>query len=190
MSGRIPKCICVVGTNGTGKTYTLKEIARNELKKGGRVLVLTAHENEWTEIDGIPIADCADIKNFKGIARIHITGELKILQEIRKKFHNGIVILDDARMYVKSNIGEEFKQLLISRKQMMCDILLAAHSITDIPPSVFFYNVTFILKKTTSQFLERKNKLMPEVYEALTKAQNEVNQKAKKNPYYQIILEI
>ena len=53
MTGRIVKLICIVGTNGTGKTYMANEFVENEMKRGGKVLVVTSHDNEWVQFEDL-----------------------------------------------------------------------------------------------------------------------------------------
>ncbi len=181
--GRTPKLICIVGTNGTGKTTLLQEFVANELSVNRRVLIVTPHFNEWSNFKDVPIADVEnDIYNFKGIGRIHYSGEDDIFDKIKKQFFNGLLIFDDCRAYIKPNISQYFKNIMISRRQMKTDVICVAHSIVDIPVSVFYYSPIFILKKTTTTFEARKTLLMGDLYNRLNEAQARINKNS--NPYY------
>lgn len=185
---RMTKLIAVVGTNGTGKTTTIREIANSELKRNGKVLVITPHENEWEKFNNVPVPFVTDIKNMEGIGKIHYCGDFSVFERIHKEFFNGLLVFDDCRVYLKANTDQVIQSILISRRQRMTDIIFAAHSIVDIPVKFFYYDSLFILKRTTSSFEGRKRDINPELYDRLIEAKKRIDKKINKNPYaYELI---
>ena len=183
---RTAKLICIIGTNGTGKTTMLQTFANAELERNGRVLIITPHDTEWNKFNNVPIPYLKDFKTFEGIGKVHFTDDLKLLKTIEQTFEKGLLVLDDSSYFIKPNIDRAFKQILISRRQMSCDVIVSAHSLADIPPSVFFYDPTFILKRTTSSFESRKKNINADLYQRLLEAQSRIN-KNKNNYYYELI---
>lgn len=179
---RQAKLILVVGTNGTGKTTLIHKLVNAELKGGRKALIITPHESEWLTFNNLPVNDCSNISNIRGVERIHFSGDIKILNKINSLFFNGMLVLDDCRSMIKPNIEQSVKDLLISRRQMMRDMILVCHSIVDVPQQVFYYSPEIILKKTSCSFEKRKSLLLPQDYNNLVKAQERINNHS--NPYY------
>lgn len=180
---RQAKLILVVGENGTGKTTLITQLVNAELKAGRKALVVTPHFTEWNTFNNVPVNDCTNIYNMKGIEKIHFTGDMDIFDNIKNEFFNGMLVLDDCRAYLKSNLHLSVKALLISRRQLMTDIIMAFHNIVDIPPQIFYYAPEIILKKTSTSFAHRKNLILPDYYEKLEKAQEKVNKNSNKYAY-------
>lgn len=180
---RQAKLILVVGENGTGKTTLITQLVNAELKAGRKALVVTPHFTEWTTFNNVPIMECSDIYNFKGIERIHFDGDMSIFDTIKKEFFNGMLVFDDGRAYMKSTLDQNIKALLISRRQIMTDIVMAFHNIVDVPPQIFYYAPEIILKKTSTSFESRKKLILPDYYEKLEKAQERVNKNSNKYAY-------
>jgi len=180
---RQAKLILVVGENGTGKTTLINQLVNAELKANRKALIVTPHFTEWNIFNNVPVNDCLDIYSFKGIERIHYTGEMEIFDSIKKEFFNGMLVMDDCRAYLKSNLHLSIKALLISRRQIMTDIVMAFHNIVDVPPQIFYYAPEIILKKTSTSFSHRKNLILPDYYEKLEKAQERVNKNPNKYHY-------
>lgn len=184
--GRQAKLILVIGANGTGKSTLITQLVNAELKAKRKALIITPHFTEWNTFNNVPVMDCTDIYNMKGIERIHFTGEMELFDKIIKEFFNGMLVMDDCRAYIKPNLNQSIKALLISRRQIMTDIVMAFHNVVDVPPQVFYYAPEIILKKTSASFQQRKNLIFPEYYEKLEKAQERVNKHSNKY-YYEII---
>jgi KaiC/GvpD/RAD55 family RecA-like ATPase len=90
---RIVKLICVIGTNGTGKTYLANEFVQNELNNNGKVLVVTTHDNEWTNLE-----ELTTFNNFdSGAKRLLMfpDEENDTIRRVSEKFYNGLLVLDD-----------------------------------------------------------------------------------------------
>lgn len=181
--GRISKLICIVGTNGTGKTYLANQFVENELKRGGKVLVVTSHDNEWTQFE-----DITTFSEFTAGGKrlvIYPDEEQATIKRISEKYYNGLLVLDDCGGYLGDKPPKAFKQLMINRKQLMLDILFTAHSLRDLPKAIFSFNPVLILKNTTAG-IEGREKILAAngALETIEKAQREIKAKIKKDPYY------
>lgn len=189
MSGRIVKLICIVGTNGTGKTYLANEFVRNELARGGKVLVVTSHDNEWTHFE-----DLTTFNDFTGGGKrivMYPDEEQATIRRISEKFYNGLLVLDDCGGYLGDKPPKSFKQLMINRKQLMLDILFTAHSLRDLPKAIFSFNPVLVLKNTTAG-IEGREKILAAngALEVIERAQAEIKRKIKKDPYYHKVIEL
>lgn len=188
-TGRIVKLICIVGTNGTGKTYLANQFVEKELGKGGKVLVVTSHDNEWTQFE-----DLDTFNDFASGGRrivMYPDEEEQTIQRISEKMYKGLLVMDDCGGYLGNNPPKSFKQLMISRKQLMLDILFTAHSLRDLPKAIFAFNPVLILKNTTAG-IEGREKILAAngALEKVQAAQLEIKKKIKKEPFYQKIIEL
>lgn len=187
--GRIVKLICIVGTNGTGKTYLANEFVLNELQRGGKVLVATTHDNEWTQFE-----DLTTFQQFRSGGRrivMYPDEENDTIRRISEKYYKGLLVMDDCGAYLGDKPPKAFKQLMINRKQLMLDILFTAHSLRDLPKAIFSFNPVLILKNTTAG-IEGREKILAangalEKVEAATK---EIKSKIRQNPYYQKVINL
>lgn len=181
--GRIVKLICIVGTNGTGKTYLANEFVKNELGKGGKVLIITSHDNEWTQFE-----ELGTFNDFHSGGRrivMYPDEENETIRRVSEKFFKGLLVMDDCGGYLGNNPPKFFKQLMINRKQLMMDILFTAHSLRDLPKAIFAYNPVLIMKNTTAG-IEGREKILASngALETVEKAIKEIKIKSKKDPYY------
>lgn len=185
--GRIVKLICIVGTNGTGKTYLANEFVKNELLNGGKVLVITSHDNEWTQFE-----DLTTFREFKSGGRrivMYPDEENETIKRVSEKYYRGLLVMDDCGGYLGDKPPKAFKQLMINRKQLMLDILFTAHSLRDLPKAIFSFNPVIIMKNTTAG-IEGREKILAAngALETVEAAQKEIKAKIKKNPYYQKVI--
>lgn len=188
-AGRIVKLICIVGTNGTGKTYLANQFVEKELGRGGKVLIVTSHDNEWTQFE-----DLDTFNDFASGGRrivMYPDEEEQTIQRISEKMYKGLLVMDDCGGYLGNNPPKSFKQLMISRKQLMLDILFTAHSLRDLPKAIFAFNPVLILKNTTAG-IEGREKILAAngALEKVQAAQLEIKKKIKKEPFYQKIIEL
>lgn len=181
--GRIVKLICIVGTNGTGKTYLANEFVKNELGKGGKVLIITSHDNEWTQFE-----ELSTFNDFSSGGRkitMYPDEENETIRRVSEKFYRGLLVMDDCGAYLGNNPPKFFKQLMINRKQLMIDILFTAHSLRDLPKAIFAFSPVLILKNTTAGIEGRERILAANnALETVEKAMKEIKTKSKKDPYY------
>jgi len=171
--------LIIVGTNGTGKSTFAKKLIDKKVSVGGRALIITNHLNEWQEVEMIDIQKTKEVHNFTGIRRSVIRPEqFKFLLS----FHSGLLLFDDARRFLTSNISSEIDSLQISRRQKMLDIVVVAHSFNKIPPGFFAYATHYIMFKTVETARKRSSYLFD--IEEVLKVETSVNKKAQTNPHY------
>lgn len=187
--GRIVKLICIVGTNGTGKTFLANQFVEKELGRGGKVLVVTSHDNEWTQFEDLDVFDHFTTGGKRML--MFPDEENATIRRISEKMYKGLLVFDDCGGYLGDKPPDSFKHLMISRKQLMLDILFTAHSLRDLPKMIFSYNPVLILKNTTAG-LEGREKILAAngALEKVQAAQLEIKKKIKKEPFYQKIIEL
>lgn len=133
----------VIARNGTGKSTLVKTIAD---ALGGRIAVVTM--NGMPEIwRPYPVIDASSAKDWEfkdGIRQVHyMRHEKDTFKYIHKYFRDGVLILDDCRNYINSNLDtqEHLKHLLIDFRHKMMDIYFVAHSPGQVPRQVWtFYS--------------------------------------------------
>jgi ABC-type Mn2+/Zn2+ transport system ATPase subunit len=184
---RTPKQIVVLGTNGTGKTTFVKKLVVNELhKKYSHVLIVVPDDMEWNSIPWVNPRFPHRIENYVGARKVvYFPGLLDI---IRDKFRNGLVVFDDCRAYFTAALETDLHSLLIRRRQQMIDIVAVGHGFTEVPPKFFTFATHFALFKTCDNINRRKNYLMN--YEVMQEAQKHINEKALKDPHYFEIIKV
>lgn len=159
----------LLGTNGTGKTTTLKHIL---LASGKRCLVITPDDREWLEFPQTLLRPgvAADFQ-FTGIRR-HIWNPKYSLRMLQY-FRNGIMVFDDCRAYLTARTSDEIHQLMIRRRQRGVDIFAVGHGFTEVPPVFFTFATDFILFLTRDNIERRKTVIRD--YEQVKAKQEEVN---------------
>jgi hypothetical protein len=180
--------IAFVGTNGTGKTTKFMELIRAYLKGGKRVLICISDDSEEKIRDVPEIKTMAELESFKGCAKI-VVEKPKFFDEFRKLFldknkkFNGLVVLDDARLYL-SQRDESALRFLRKRRQINADIVSIFHNFDgETPPSYFSFVTHVILFKTMSGYKNSFKLLAEDERNKLVKAINEVNAGYEENPY-------
>ena len=134
--------IILVGTNGCGKTTTLKNILKATNRK---CLVITPYDNEWIEFPATRLQSPMDFV-YTGIRR-HIF-EPKRTMGLLRYFKNGIIVFDDCRAYVHPNVQQAIHSLLMGSRQRQIDVYAAAHGMTEIPPVFYTFVTDFVLFQT------------------------------------------
>lgn len=201
-----------VGTNGTGKTTTLKTF----LKANSRNLILPANklDKAWNDYPTLQIKsrfvlDPKDYKQKRKILDLHVPklntfkGNQTIHIEPRERkgdewdrlfefvvgnvkgFKDGGLFIDDFKNYIKGSglLPNGLRRLFGDRRHRMLDIFMASHSLQDINAELLQFEPTIILFKTTRP----PNKSVQDKiqnYDQLLETFERVNKRAKKNPYY------
>lgn len=186
---RTPKQIIVLGTNGTGKTTFVKKLVISELKKkDSHILIVVPDDMEWNTVDFVHPKFPERIERYVGARKIiYFDGLLDI---IRDRFRNGLIIFDDCRAYWnKPNAVEgELHSILIRRRQQMIDVAFSVHGFTELPPKMFTFTTHYVLFRTKDNIDRRKNVIGGDDFSILKEAQTRINEKAIKDPhYYEII---
>jgi ABC-type oligopeptide transport system ATPase subunit len=182
---RAAKQIIILGFNGTGKTTLSKKFVKAEIKRGGKVLVITPDFAEWTDLEETYL-DKKEDWEFTG-ARRYIWEDPKILKRINRYWHDGLILFDDCRAYLAAVTDPELKRLYIRRRQKMTDIIMCGHGFTDVPPQAFTNCSEFDLFLTKDNIQRRKNVILN--YDRILEAQQRINEKAETENYhyYEII---
>lgn len=181
-------CFLFVGGNGCGKTtLILKIIEQYHEQTGKRVLVLdTGGEEKFDFIDEITPDQ---LRTFTGIKKIYVDN-IKLFETIRTTYtetgakFNGLLILDDARVYLSSR-DEPLLRLLRRRRQANADICMIFHGWRgEVPPSVVNFITDIVCFETTTNYTDFLNNLSPEQQEQFKLTIDRVNKLAQKNKYY------
>lgn len=140
--------IIVMGKNGTGKSTLAKKFIDAQ---GGRILVITMNNAPkiWRPY---PIIDAADPGSYKdwesGIKQVcHIQHGKDTMDYVHKYFHNGILVLDDCKAYVPTNVDNDLglKRIMIDFRHKMLDVYFIVHGPTQVPRQVWaFYSYAWV----------------------------------------------
>lgn len=179
--GRTPKQIIVLGTNGTGKTTFVKKLVVSELKKkDSHILIVVPDDMEWNTVEFVHPKFPERIERYVGARKIiYFDGLLDI---IRDRFRNGLLVFDDCRAYFKSSLDSDLHSLLIRRRQQMIDIVAVGHGFTEVPPKMFTFSTHIVLFNTLDNIAQRKQVVRN--FTELEEAQTRVNERAIKDPHY------
>lgn len=173
--GRDPKCILILGTNGTGKST----LACNMMNDAGKGLMVLPQFDDWAEM--LPPTNIYSKKQleYTGIKH-HIYKNDDDFAAIFKNYHNGILTLDDCRVYVKSDLRHSHLfPILQRRRQMMCDIILMAHGFKTTPPQFFTFITDYVIFKVNDSPEIRKMDLGTN-YDIVSKTVEQVRKMAEK----------
>lgn len=174
----------VLGTNGTGKSTIMREILERCNEK--KALIVTNHIEEWRDVPEIDLSKKEDFL-FSGIRKTRCIPPSKTdigtLAKLRF-FRKGIVVFDDARLYMKdAKTDNLIEDLMISYRQQELDIFVVAHGFTKVRPVFYSYVSNIILFRTLDSVAYRKMEL-GENYQRIIEAQSEVNKISEKEPHY------
>lgn len=136
----------LMARNGTGKSTLVKTIAD---ALGGKIVVVTMNgmPELWRPYPAIDASKKAEWASWEtGIRQVYyMQHEKETFRYIHSYFRNGILILDDCRNYVSSNLDnqEHLKHLLIDFRHKMMDLFFVVHSPGQVPKQVwtFYSNV-------------------------------------------------
>ncbi len=184
---RTPKQIVVLGTNGTGKTTFVKKLVANELKKpDSQVLIVVPDDMEWPSIPWVHSKFPNRIENYvKARKIVYYPG---LIDVIREKFRNGMVVFDDCRSYFTAALEIDLHSLLIRRRQQMIDIVACGHGFTEVPPKFFTFATHYALFKTIDNINRRKYDMQN--FEEMKAAQQRINDKSKEDIHYFEIIKV
>ena len=188
---RAAKCTLVLGFNGTGKTTfireTLVELLHRSRTTGRRlkILIVTPDDVEWQDYPE-NLLETPDDYVYEGIQR-HVwqdyyEGEKKYSLNRISKFNSGIIVFDDCKTYFGDILPQEIINLFVRRRQRSLDVFFVGHGFTTIPPRAFTYYSDAFLFRTVDNIDRRKDCINN--FDYFKRCQIEVNEKAKKNPYY------
>lgn len=140
----------IVGAQGCGKTSEAFKLIKVFEKQGKPILCVIPddEEKQFWQIEEIETDDESalihELRNFKsGIRKIYCE-DVKLFDIIRAYFRNGLIVIDDARVYLGSR-DKPFRSLIMRRRQKNCDIIFICHGLSEIPPSCNSFITDIIL---------------------------------------------
>ena len=176
---RYPVCTMFVGINGTGKTTAMKKIIEKTVGEKNRCLVVTPDPAEWKSLD---IVSGRRLASFSGLKKmIYYKG---CMEEIQQYYSNGILVMDDARVYIHAQSDDFMQWLQIRRRQVGVDIFAMFHGLTQIPP-VFFTFATNIFLFYTKDNIKRRAGIVDESdFEEIAAAQKRIAKRVAAGDMY------
>lgn len=180
MEERKAKCICIIGTNGTGKSTLAVQLMQQQ--RSGLMILPTF--DDWAA--QFPQTNCsgrADL-SYDGIRHHVMDSDSKVIfSKIFQYYRDGIIVCDDPIVYIPKNLDDHpLKNILARRRQISCDIVFVAHTFKRVPPMLFDYITEFIIFNTVNAS-SRKNELGAN-YEIIEKIIKRVAYKAKTDAHY------
>jgi hypothetical protein len=182
VSNRYAQCDILVGVNGTGKTTLLKDILRKVLEKGDRALVVTPDPIEWNNIPEINYRLRHHIKNYTGIRKIvYYSG---CMDDIQQYYANGVLVFDDARVYINAQTNSFMEWLQIRRRQAGIDLLCVFHGLTQVPPVFFTFTSNLFLFHTLDNIKRRSVYIDDLIFEEIQDAKKEIQSEVSNGDIY------
>lgn len=181
---RYPMCSILVGINGTGKTSFVKNILEHTVNDKNRALIVTPDPSEWRSVEEV---SGRDIATFKGVRKIiYHPGAM---EEIQRYYSNGMLVLDDARVYIHAQSDDWMQWVQIRRRQVGVDLFACFHGLTQVPP-VFFTFATNLTLFYTKDNIKRRAEYVDEAdFQAIQEAKARIAKKVEAgDPYYYEII--
>ena len=177
---RYPVCSILVGINGTGKTSFVKNILEHTVNDRNRALIVTP-DRAVEEVSGREIA------TFKGIRKIiYHSGAM---EDIQRYYSNGMLIFDDARVYIRAQSDDFMQWLQIRRRQVGIDFFCCFHGLTQVPPVFFTFASNIVLFYTKDNIKRRAEYVDEQDFQDIQEAKARIAKKvADGNPYYYEII--
>ena len=174
-----------IGFNGTGKSTLIQKAVDVECEaRQARALIVTPDPFEWKHLPEIDIKDPDCFTAIKEPSKlVYAPGDLIKIADQYNGFFNGLLVFDDCRCYMKANVQEALRTLVIRRRQRSHDIIAAGHGFTEIPPVFFTYSNRYALFYTQDNPQRRKEEIGAS-FPAILQAINDVNAMYDKNHHY------
>jgi hypothetical protein len=138
-------CTLLLGGQRSGKTF-YADGKVNEYPAAKKVLIVDpdGQEKTWAKY---PIISLDKIAGMKGHKRIIFDSENPdFMKTLKDNFKNGLLILDDAKTYIRAgNSFKDFETLIIRRRASNIDIFLMYHGFSRIPLFVLTYATHCVL---------------------------------------------
>lgn len=177
---RYPISTVIVGINGTGKTTFVKNILEHTVSAKNRALIVTPDPAEWRQVEEV---SGREIATFKGIRKIiYHSG---CMDEIQRYYSNGILVFDDARVYIHAQSDDFMQWLQIRRRQTGVDLFCMFHGLTQVPPVFFTFATNMVLFYTKDNIKRRAEYVDEADFQAIQEAKSRIAKKVEGgNPYY------
>lgn len=181
---RYPVCSILVGINGTGKTSFVKNILEHTVNEKNRALIVTPDPAEWRQVEEV---SGREIASFKGIRKIiYHSGAM---EDIQRYYSNGMLVFDDARVYIRAQSDDFMQWLQIRRRQVGVDFFCMFHGLTQVPPVFFTFASNLVLFYTKDNIKRRAEYVDEADFAAIQEAKSRIARKVEAgNPYYYEII--
>lgn len=174
------------GINGTGKTTLLKKILDNMIENGNRVLIVTPDPIEWD--NAAPIRIWSELETFSGIRRLVYSPG--VMERIQQHYSNGVLVLDDCRVYIRAQSNDFMQWLQIRRRQAGIDLFSVFHGLTQVPPVYFTFATNLILFYTKDNIKRRGDYVDDSDFALIQDAKKRIEKHILSNPYYYEIIKL
>lgn len=176
MEHRDAQVTIVMGKNGTGKSTFCENIINGV---GHRALVVTLNgaPKIWRQYPLVDVSKKKDLQFSKGIRQVYFMQHDEDTYEyIYRNFRNGILLFDDCRGYLGSNVDKNiwFKRLLMDFRHKMLDLFFVCHTPTDVPPRIWGFASDVFVGATDALF--PKGRIHTHSAEQIIEAQRIVNE--------------
>ena len=177
---RYPLCSILVGINGTGKTSFIQKVLEHTVNEKNRALIVTPDPAEWRQVEEV---SGRSIATFNGIRKIiYHSGAMG---EIQNYYSNGMLIFDDARVYIHAQSDDFMQWLQIRRRQVGVDFFCCFHGLTQVPPVFFTFASNIVLFYTKDNIKRRAEYVDDADFQAIQEAKARIAKKVEGgNPYY------
>ena len=181
---RYPVCSILVGINGTGKTTFIKNLLEKTVTAKNRALIVTPDPAEWRMLDEV---SGQRIATFKGIKKIIY--HQNCMAEIQRYYSNGMLVFDDARVYIHAQSNDFMQWLQIRRRQAGIDLFCNFHGLTQVPPVFFTFATNLVLFYTKDNIKRRSEYIDEQDFDDIQAAKERIAKRvAAGDPYaYEII---
>lgn len=176
---RYPISTLLVGINGTGKTTFVKKILENTVTPMNRALIVTPDPAEWKEIAEVSGSETG---RFTGIRKIIY--HKGCMADIQKYYNNGILVMDDARVYIHAQSDDFMQWLQIRRRQVGVDIFSMFHGLTQIPLVFFTFATNMVLFYTKDNIKRRADYVDEEDFKEIQSAKKRIAKKVEAGDPY------
>jgi hypothetical protein len=174
---RQPFVSLILGINDTGKSTFLLEKIKSMKPKRVLVVTQTGNPTIWQNYEEIDLRNSKKMASFKGIKTVKaLKYNRETLKLIYENYRNGMVIFDDCKQYIKSNLEHTkgLVELLGDFRHLGIDIWFVLHSALQVPPEVWSH--------TKYAFVGKTNRMIPNSYPLdktgeLIEIQKEVNKR-------------
>ncbi len=167
--------IIICGTNGVGKSTIVNKLIDSTMKAAPNKKALAVLYDDSEPIF-FPYKD-TELRDLHLINKNIVDTKFKIFfddnkiyDSILKSYTNGVLVFDDAGMYVGMN-DIKFKRTFIRSRQNNLHVFFVCHGLSEIPPCVFTYATKMILFNTTDTWKRNDVKIPnPDKFDMLVNA--------------------
>ena len=189
-NNRNSECHVYVGFPGSGKTYLMQLMVDLEVSsRKGRALIITPDPFEWKHYPLINLQDPDCFKKINSPTRLiyNDPSDIDRIADEYDGFFDGLLLFDDCREYVASNVQQSFRTLIRRRRHRSHDIIAAGQGFSEIPPIFFMLANRYVLFYTQDNVAKRKEEFGI-YYEPVKQAVIDVNKESLTNKHAKKII--